>query len=171
MVVGVSAHVRNAHSKAIAHADDAELRDRVLFEELGDEVAGVADGEEVAGGSEVFLLHCDGEVEDEDYMADNASLERGGVLQESAELQSAIITPLAVLLDCGMDDLCLFPACSSPSTVLVIVPSAPSVRFSHVRVTSKPEDSLFARVDFERVPDCASRLDEGITMSSSEPST
>lgn len=68
----------------------------------------------------------------------------------------------------NLDDLCLFPACNNPSTALVIVPSAPSVRFSHVRLTSKPEDSLFERVSFERIAVGPSRLEEGTAASSSE---
>lgn len=64
VVVWVAAHVGDSDGEAIAHADYAELGDGVLFEEFGDEGAGVAEGEEVAGGPEVFFLHGDGEVED-----------------------------------------------------------------------------------------------------------
>lgn len=45
VVVGVAAHVANADGEAVAHADDAELGDGVLLEELGDEFLGVAKGE------------------------------------------------------------------------------------------------------------------------------
>lgn len=84
VVVGVAAHVADADGEAVAHADDAELGDGVLLEELGDEFLGVAKGEQVAGGQEVFLQHGGGEVDDEDEVADDASLEWCGVFQQSA---------------------------------------------------------------------------------------
>jgi hypothetical protein len=61
---GVSAHIAHSNGDAVAHADDSELRDGVLLEEFRDEFAGVADGEEVASRSKVFLGHGEGEVED-----------------------------------------------------------------------------------------------------------
>lgn len=64
VIIGVSAHVGNANREAIAHTDYTELRDWVLFKEFRDEAAGVTDGEMVASGPEVLLLHCDGKVED-----------------------------------------------------------------------------------------------------------
>lgn len=64
MVIGISTDVGNANREAIAHADYAQLGDGILFEEFGDEVAGITDREKVARGSEVLLLHCDGKVED-----------------------------------------------------------------------------------------------------------
>ena len=66
VVVGIAAHVADADGKAVAHADDAELGDGVLLEELGDEVLGVTEGEQIAGGEEVFLRHGGGEIDDED---------------------------------------------------------------------------------------------------------
>jgi hypothetical protein len=62
----ISTHIRNAHCDTAAHTNDAKLGDGVLLEVFGDEFGGVADGEEVAGGSEVFLGHGEGEVKDED---------------------------------------------------------------------------------------------------------
>lgn len=79
VVVRVAAHVTNADCEAVAHADDAELGDGVLLEELGDEFLGVAEGEQVTGGEEVFLGHGGGKVNDEDEVAYDASLERCGV--------------------------------------------------------------------------------------------
>lgn len=72
---GVAAHVADADGDAVAHADDAELRDGVLLEVFGDEFAGVAEREEVSCGTEVFLDHGEGEVEDEHEVADDSSLE------------------------------------------------------------------------------------------------
>ena len=51
VVGGVAGHVADPEGYAIAHADDAELRDGVLLEELVDEGCGVDEGEEKAGGS------------------------------------------------------------------------------------------------------------------------
>lgn len=48
----------------VAHAQDPELGNGVLLEELGDEGCGVAEGEEVARWAEVFFGHGEGEVED-----------------------------------------------------------------------------------------------------------
>lgn len=79
VVVGVAAHVADANGEAVAHADDAELGDGVLLEELGDEFLGVAEGQQVAGWEEIFLGHGGGEVDDEDEVAYNASLEGCGV--------------------------------------------------------------------------------------------
>lgn len=81
VLVRVAGHGGDAHGEPIAHADDAELGDGVLLEEFRDEVAGVAEREEVAARSEVFFQHRDGEVEDEDDVADDSSLEGGGVFQ------------------------------------------------------------------------------------------
>ena len=57
MVGGVTSHLADAEGDAVAHADDGELRDRVLLEVLADEFAGAGDGQLVAGGSEVALGH------------------------------------------------------------------------------------------------------------------
>lgn len=64
VVGGVAAHVADADGQAVTHADHAELGDGVLFEELGYEFGGVAEGEQVAGGAEVFFRHGEGEVQD-----------------------------------------------------------------------------------------------------------
>ena len=66
-VVGrVAGHVADAEGDAVAHADDAELGDRVLLEELVDECGGVDEGEEITSGSEIFFVHGEGHVDDED---------------------------------------------------------------------------------------------------------
>ena len=54
----------NGFGESVAHAQDSELGNGVLLEELGDEGCGVAEGEEVARWAEVFLGHGEGEVED-----------------------------------------------------------------------------------------------------------
>lgn len=99
VVVGVAAHVADADGEAVAHTDDAELRDGVLLEELGDEFLGVAKGEQVAGGQEVFLQHGGGEVDDEDQVADDASLEGCGVFQQSARRHVSVYGILTRSLD------------------------------------------------------------------------
>ena len=145
VVGGVAAHVCDADGETVAHADDAELGDGVLFEELGDEILGVAEGEQVAGGEEVFLGHGGGEVDDEDEVADDASLEGGGVFEQSkgGYVSASGSLNITVLFCTGHCVGCethrfLLPASKSPSTVELIVPSAPSTTFSHVRVTSHP---------------------------------
>lgn len=55
VVGGVAAHVGDADGEAVAHADEAQLRDGVLLEEFADEVLGVAQGELVARREEVLL--------------------------------------------------------------------------------------------------------------------
>jgi len=75
VLAGVPADVADAHRDAVAHADDAQLRDGVLLKVLGDEFRGVAEREEVARGTEVLLRHGEGEVEDQDQMPDDASLQ------------------------------------------------------------------------------------------------
>ncbi len=67
-----------------------------------------------------------------------------GVVSRSS-LQTHLISATDVPLDLticfltsapGLTDLFLFPASSSPSTVELMVPSAPSTTFSHVLRTS-----------------------------------
>ena len=83
-VVGwVAGHVAHADSETIPHADDAELGDGVLLEELGDEFLAVAEGEEITGGTEVLFSHGGRKVDDEDQMADDPSLGRSGILEAS----------------------------------------------------------------------------------------
>ena len=66
MVVWVAAERGNCKCKAIASTEDAQLRDRILLEELSNEGDSVAEGEEVAGWTQVFFRHGGGKVEDED---------------------------------------------------------------------------------------------------------
>ena len=96
MVVGVSGHVTDAHRNAITHAYYAELGYRVLFEVLVNECRGVNEGQEVSSRPEIFLIHGKGDIEDEDEMADDASLEGCGVLEKSIESQSSSTTASSV---------------------------------------------------------------------------
>lgn len=75
VIVRVPTHVADPDGEAVSHADDSELGDRVLLEELGDKLLGVAEGEEVARRAEVLLRHGGGEVEHQDQVADDASLQ------------------------------------------------------------------------------------------------
>jgi len=75
----VSRHVGYPYCDSIAHANNAELGYWVLFKVFGDEFGGVSNGESVACGSEVLLYHCEGEVEDENQMANDSSLERRSI--------------------------------------------------------------------------------------------
>ena len=86
VVVWVARHVAHTDGETIAHADDAELGDGVLFEELGDKLLTVAEGEEIACRTEVFLGHGGGEVNNQDEMANYTSLERSGIFEESERL-------------------------------------------------------------------------------------
>lgn len=58
------------------HGEYAELADGVLFEELANVLLRVADGDEVAVRSHVFIKHGFTQIEDEEHMADDASLKR-----------------------------------------------------------------------------------------------
>lgn len=75
MVGGVSTHVTDANRDPIAHAEDTQVRDRVLLEELGDELRGIATGEDVSCRSEVFLHHGKREIQDQHEVANDASLQ------------------------------------------------------------------------------------------------
>ncbi len=74
MMVRIPTHVANPDRKSVSHADDAQLRDRVLFEELGDKLLRVAECEEVARRTEVLLRHGGREVQDEDQVSYDAAL-------------------------------------------------------------------------------------------------
>ena len=74
MVYCVAAEIGYALCETIAHAYYAQLGYRVLLEEFCYERCCVAESEEEAGWSEVFLGHGEGEVENEDHVADDASL-------------------------------------------------------------------------------------------------
>ncbi len=81
MVARIPTHVAHTHSNSVAHAYDAELGDRVLLEKLRDELPHIAQSESVPCGPKVFLRHGRRQVNDEDQMADNASLDGGGVFE------------------------------------------------------------------------------------------
>jgi len=85
MLARVPTHITNAHRKAIPHANDSQLRDRVLLEELRYKFGGIPDREQISIGAQVFLGHRGGEVDDEDEMPDDAPLEGGGVFQRPAQ--------------------------------------------------------------------------------------
>lgn len=74
VIVRIPTHVADPDGKPVSHADHSELRDRVLLEELGDKLLGVAEGEQVARRTEVLLRHGRGEVQDEDQVSYDASL-------------------------------------------------------------------------------------------------
>lgn len=74
VVVRIPAHVADPDRKPVSHADDAQLRDRVLFEKLRDKLLRVAECEEVSRRTEVLLRHGGGEVQDEDQVSYNAAL-------------------------------------------------------------------------------------------------
>lgn len=82
MVVRISADIRDANSETVTHAYDAELGYRVLFKEFGDKLASVANREEVASRTEVFLDHSRRQVKDQKKMSYDSTLERGGVFEE-----------------------------------------------------------------------------------------
>ena len=82
MIARIATHVADSHRDPVAHADDAELGDGVLFEKLRDKLPHISESERVAGGPKIFLRHGGREVDDEDQMANDASLKRGGVLEE-----------------------------------------------------------------------------------------
>lgn len=86
--VRVAGDVGDAFGEAVVHGEDAELGDGVLLEVFTDEVDGVTEGEDEAGGAEVFLCHRGREVEDEDEIPDDAALEGGFVFEESATLSA-----------------------------------------------------------------------------------
>jgi len=85
MLARVPTHITNAHRKAIPHANDCQLRDRVLLEELRYKFGGIPDREQISIGAQVLLCHCGGEVDDEDEMPDDAPLEGGGVFQRPGQ--------------------------------------------------------------------------------------
>lgn len=74
MRVGVAGHVADSYRDAVAHPDDAQLRDGVLFEELVNEGRGVGQHEQVPGGPEVFLVHRQRHVENQDQMSNDTPL-------------------------------------------------------------------------------------------------
>ena len=57
MVVWITGHVTDTDCDAVTHSYHAELGDGVLFEVFVYELDRVGEHEEVAGGSEVFLVH------------------------------------------------------------------------------------------------------------------
>lgn len=136
VVVGVTAHIADTDGETVAHADDAELGDRVLLKVFGYELSCIAEGEEVAGWAEIFLDHGGGKVEDQDQVPYYPTLEGGGVFQKSVLHQYSVLLTDTVV--CEYPYLFLLPASRSPSTVELMVPSAPSTTFSHVLVTSHP---------------------------------
>lgn len=79
MIGRVSAHVTDADGQPIFHAEDSQLRYRILLKELDDKFLGIPESEEIAGRTEVFFGHGLREIEDEHQMADDASLEGRGV--------------------------------------------------------------------------------------------
>lgn len=83
MFCWVSAHITDADGQPVFHAENAQLRYRVLFEELDDKLLGKAQSQEVACRPEVFFCHGLREVEYEHQVADDASLERRGVAEQS----------------------------------------------------------------------------------------
>ena len=85
MIAWIPTHVTHANGQSVPHADDADLRNWVLFEEFGDEVLTVADCEQIASGPEIFLRHGSRQVDDDDQMPYDASLERSCVLERPAE--------------------------------------------------------------------------------------
>lgn len=74
MVDGVAREVGDSSCKTVAHTNQAELGDGVLLEELGDEACRIAESEEVACWPKVFFGHGEGEIENKDDMAYDASL-------------------------------------------------------------------------------------------------
>ncbi len=78
---GIARHVTDSGCDTIAHAYYSQLRYRVLLEELPNKGFGIRKRQEVPGGTKVFLDHGNGHVEDEDEVADDASLEGCSVLE------------------------------------------------------------------------------------------
>lgn len=66
MRAGVAGHVADGNGDAIVHADNAKLRDRVLFKELMDECRDVLEGYNETIWPHVFLGHRDRHVENDD---------------------------------------------------------------------------------------------------------
>jgi len=85
MLARVPAHITNAHRKPIPHANDPQLRDGVLLEELRYKLRCIPDRKQIPIGAQVFLGHRGGEVDDEDEMPDDASLKGGRVFQRPAK--------------------------------------------------------------------------------------
>lgn len=81
VIIGVSRHVADTNGDSISHAYYAQLRDGVLFKIFTDKGLGVEEGQQVAGRSKVFFIHGQRHIEDEDEVADDASLERSGVFE------------------------------------------------------------------------------------------
>lgn len=80
---GVTGEGGDWEGDAIAHANEGELGDRVLLEEGGDEGGDVADCQEVSGWSEVLFCHGGGEIDDDGYVPDDASLKWSRVAKDS----------------------------------------------------------------------------------------
>ena len=87
VIVWVARHITNSDGETITHADDTELGDGILLEKLGDKFLAEAQSKEVACWAEIFFRHGGGEVDDEDQMANNASLEGSGIFEESGTFE------------------------------------------------------------------------------------
>ena len=84
----LTAHRTDALCNAILHADDAHLRDRILIEELVDKLFGVFEHEFEARGTQVAVLHAERQVQYQEDVSDDASLNRVCVLQQSTPFGS-----------------------------------------------------------------------------------
>ena len=83
MLGWVAGEGRDVNADTVMHTHDTELGDGVLLEEFGYELLQICEHEHVTAWTEVFLVHRHRYIEDEDEMADDASLERCGILQKS----------------------------------------------------------------------------------------
>lgn len=83
----VARHVTDGDGNAVVHTDDAQLGYGILLKELIDEGSQVLQRQDVAGGTVVFVVHGDGHVKDDDDMADDASLQRCRVSQQTCSFR------------------------------------------------------------------------------------
>lgn len=79
MLRRISRHVGYSYCDSIAHSNNTELGNRVLLKVFGDEFGCVSNSECIAVWSEIFLYHCEGEVENKDEMANYSSLKGCGI--------------------------------------------------------------------------------------------
>ena len=82
MVVRIATHIAHLDGYAVAHTENAKLRDGILFEELSYEHDSVIDGEQIPSWPEVLLNHSDRQIENEQGVSNDAALERCRVFEQ-----------------------------------------------------------------------------------------
>jgi hypothetical protein len=83
MIIRVATHVTDSDCNPIPHTNYAQLRDRVLLEELVYESHGVDNHQQVSRRPEVFLIHGKGHIENNDEVPNDTSLQWRGIFQQS----------------------------------------------------------------------------------------